>query len=245
MFLTNRQPALQPSLLETLMHDRLRFAIQPIEPFGAPNLCRFEWFFRPQVRGMTTQQVFDELGDDEDSWALEARIVEHGLRWSAEKRCPVSLNLSPGAISVAACRHRLRELISRHCGRAPQAWWEITESWPLADPVEGRRTLELLRDAGQLIAFDDVASTSRLRDWVGSLGDPDVVKVDQSVVQRRPEALAELVDAIHGYGAMAVIEGVETYAGYLEARRSGASHWQGYYLATPEYVVDEHERQEY
>jgi EAL domain-containing protein (putative c-di-GMP-specific phosphodiesterase class I) len=242
MLFANLQTVVQPSLLEGLLQQRMRFAVQPIEPFASPNLSRFEWFFRPQIRGLTTQQVFDRLGDDPDGWMLELQIVERGLRWSADRRSPVSLNLSPSAVSNRRCRQGLRELLVQYGSECPRAWWEITESWPMINPVEGRRTVDLLRAAGQLVAFDDVASRSRLSEWVSALGRPDVVKIDQSVIQRRPGALAEIVDAIHDIEAVAVVEGVESFAAYLEARRCGASHWQGYYLATPEYVLDEDER---
>lgn len=236
MFLPRARQLVESTLLDHLLQAPLRFAVQPIEALDRDRRPRYEWFYRPGLRGVSTQQVFDRLGDEPEAWRLEGRIVERGMAWAGATGRLVSLNVSPAAISRPRFRHLLRDLLGPRPG---VHWWEVTESWPPVDPVEGRRTLDLLRDAGQVIAFDDASSRQRLDEWVAALGLPDVVKVDQSVIQRRPGDVPALVDAIRELGAMAVVEGVETHASLLLARGSGAEFWQGYYLATPQYVIEQ------
>lgn len=90
---------------------------------------------------------------------------------------------------------------------------EITERALATRPAELLRTVSRVRDLGWGVALDDVGAEAASLAFM-SLLRPDVVKLDMSLVQGRPDhASAEIMGAVNAYaertGALVLAEGVE------------------------------------
>lgn len=114
---------------------------------------------------------------------------------------------------------------------------EITERALASRPAELLRTVERVRDMGWGIALDDVGAEPASLAFMALLR-PDVVKLDLSLVQRRPTpAVAEIITAVSDYaersGAVVLAEGIETDQHLATARSLGATLGQGWLLGRP------------
>ncbi|MEP7090347.1 MAG: diguanylate cyclase, partial [Nocardioidaceae bacterium] len=114
---------------------------------------------------------------------------------------------------------------------------EITERALAARPAELLRTVERVRDIGWGVALDDVGADSASLAFMALL-EPDVVKLDLSLVQNRPSpAVAEIMNAVNAYaersGALILAEGIETERHLGSARALGATLGQGWLFGRP------------
>ena len=124
---------------------------------------------------------------------------------------------------------------------APGELWivlEITERALMARPAELLRTVERVRSLGWGIALDDVGADEASLAFMPLLR-PDVIKLDLSIVQRRPDrAVAEIVNAVNAHaertGALILAEGIETESQVAIARSLGATLGQGWFFGRPE-----------
>lgn len=115
---------------------------------------------------------------------------------------------------------------------------EITERALTSRPAELLRTVERVRDLGWGIALDDVGAEEASLAFMPLLR-PDVIKLDLSIVQRRPDqAVAEIVHAVNAHaertGALILAEGIETEQQVAIARSLGATLGQGWFYGRPE-----------
>jgi len=218
-----------------LMSLPMRHAVQVIEPIhSAAGPSRREWLYRPPA-GMSASLVFGALESDPDIHNVELAIVENALRY-AEHGGPLSINLSPAALSRPGFGPRLIELIRSSGINSEEIWWEVTETWPIPEPAATRGSLSELRATGGKIAIDDIASVERLEQWIELFGAPDIVKIDKSVVQDGTESLHRLVKYASAYNCEVVVEGVENHDQLAIAMSSRADYWQGYLCGQPEMV---------
>ena len=103
-------------------------------------------------------------------------------------------------------------------------------------------TVEQLRHAGCLIALDDFGAGHSNLDRVWSL-QPEVVKLDQSLVQRSANCtrtqklLPRLLELLHQAGSMVVAEGVETVEQALVLWDSGVDMVQGNLFCKPSHEL--------
>nr|WP_233281493.1 EAL domain-containing protein [Sphingomonas changnyeongensis] len=115
--------------------------------------------------------------------------------------------------------------------------FEITETSLVSDMVTARAALERLRRGGARIALDDFGTGYSSLAALHQLP-IDMVKVDRSFAARLNDAAGRrLLSGIRGLAeALAidcVLEGVETEAQLLAARRTGFTLVQGFHLARP------------
>ncbi|CAN5317540.1 hypothetical protein BH09ACT10_BH09ACT10_23000 [soil metagenome] len=115
--------------------------------------------------------------------------------------------------------------------------FEITERAVSARPAELLRTVERVREAGWGLALDDVGVEADSLAFMALLR-PDVVKLDMSLVQGRPDQrTAEVMHAVNAYaersGARILAEGIETDAHLSNARSLGATLGQGWKFGRP------------
>lgn len=114
---------------------------------------------------------------------------------------------------------------------------EITER-ALADrPADLMRHLRALRASGMAIALDDVGAVPDSLALLPFI-EPDVVKLDMSLIQRRPgRDQARILTAVNAYaersGARILAEGVETERHLDQAMALGATWVQGWYFGRP------------
>jgi EAL domain-containing protein (putative c-di-GMP-specific phosphodiesterase class I) len=114
---------------------------------------------------------------------------------------------------------------------------ELTERALTERPAELLALVRDVRSRGWGIALDDVGADPRSLALM-TLLDPDVVKLDLSLVQQRPSAdIAEVVAAVSAYaehtGAVILAEGLETDAHVHAAFGMGATIGQGWRFARP------------
>jgi diguanylate cyclase (GGDEF)-like protein len=114
---------------------------------------------------------------------------------------------------------------------------EITERALASRPAELLRTVERVRSLGWGVAVDDVGADSMSLAFLPLLA-PDVIKLDLSLVQDRPNpAVAEIMNAVNAHaertGALILAEGIETEAHLATARALGATLGQGWYFGRP------------
>ncbi len=114
---------------------------------------------------------------------------------------------------------------------------EITERALAARPAELLRTVARIREIGWGVALDDVGAHPASLTFMPLL-QPDVIKLDLSLVQRRPDrSVAEIMNAVNAHaeatGAVILAEGIETPAHVDVARSLGARLGQGWLLGRP------------
>jgi EAL domain-containing protein (putative c-di-GMP-specific phosphodiesterase class I) len=115
---------------------------------------------------------------------------------------------------------------------------EISEKQIIGDPSYLKETVEVFRNAGLLVAIDDVGyGRSCLESAV--LLEPDVIKIDKTFVtgvskdQSRLRSLKRLLNVAASLGAEVVAEGIE-YREDLEALKDlGVKSGQGYLWGMP------------
>lgn len=119
---------------------------------------------------------------------------------------------------------------------------EFTERALIADPTTLLGMVARIRDRGWGIALDDVGAHPDSLALLPLL-QPDVIKLDLSLVQQRPSAeIAAIVNAVNAEaessGSAILAEGIETEEHRNIALAMGASLGQGWLLGRPEPLPD-------
>ncbi len=116
--------------------------------------------------------------------------------------------------------------------------FEVVETHEVSDVGHLLDIVAYYREQGSRVALDDVGAGFANLNLVARVA-PDVVKVDQALVQALPDPVAvavvgALIDMTHGYGGVVLAEGVETGEQASVARDLGADLAQGYFFGRPE-----------
>ncbi len=215
------------AFVDFLLSQPNEYALHGIQSFDA-QVSRKEWLYRPP-QGIPAQVAFRRMETEESGWRLEERIIRDALKWVAKSDQSISINISPTALGVPEFSARLIHLIETTRVDLSRIWWEVTELWPLPKPQPVISTLRAAREAGAIIAIDDITDEDRLACWLDLFGVPNIVKIDRSVIKDDSDRkLHQLVEKIHGRGAEVVVEGIETPEQKQRAELTGARYWQGY-----------------
>ncbi len=221
---------------ETIDHDRLRIAMQPIidmrdgRVVGAEALSRF-----PD----------DQLGSTA-GWfaaALEVDLVAE-LELAAARKAASVIRAATGSVSLnfspATIISHVDDLLNEDLpwGRIVI---ELTEHAPVEDYFSLNRALAPLREAGARIAVDDTgAGFASLRHILDL--HPDVIKIDIGITRgvdvdpTRAAVAGMLLDFAEKMGLAVVAEGVETEGERDALLELGAVLGQGYLLGRPALV---------
>jgi len=115
---------------------------------------------------------------------------------------------------------------------------ELTEQQIIGDSLYLLEPVRALKEAGFLIAVDDIGfGRSSLESLL--LLEPDIVKIDRALVQgvaqdaRKRRALIRLLEVARVLRAEVVAEGIESESDLAVLRRLGATFGQGYALGRP------------
>jgi diguanylate cyclase len=180
-----------------------------------------------------------EIGD----WAIE-ELAKRAANWATDPLAPrIAVNLSPRQIARPDFFARLNDALVRV--RAPLALieFEVSEAVLMDCGENILEQIRRLQRAGATIAIDDFGSGSSSLARLRSLPF-DSVKLDASLVAGidSDPAARELAQAVitlvHGLGAKAIAEGVETAAQYDMLRVMGCDAAQGYAIAPPMLEAD-------
>lgn len=133
--------------------------------------------------------------------------------------------------------HALRKLLAHYDTPAANVVIEILETG-VADEGRLRNTVQLFKQLGCQVALDDFGAGHSNFERICAL-EPDIVKIDRSVMQaaardrNEQRDLNNVVRMIHECGAAAVIEGVEERRDALIALETDADYLQGFHFARP------------
>lgn len=134
---------------------------------------------------------------------------------------------------------RLEGLLAaaRHCPGNLRLMLEITERALAVRPADLLATVRRLRAAGWRIALDDVGADDLSLAFMPLL-QPDVIKLDMTLIQGRPgRKAAEIMNAVNAHaertGALILAEGVENLEHLATARALGATLGQGWWFGRP------------
>ncbi|HST38820.1 MAG TPA: EAL domain-containing protein, partial [Conexibacter sp.] len=145
------------------------------------------------------------------------------------------VNVEPAALGVPGPADA-EALWQRASGR--DVVLELTERALAARPAELLRVVSELREAGWLIALDDVGAESGSLALMPLLA-PDIVKLDLRLVQQQPTRdIAAIVNAVRAHqertGAYVVAEGIEHERHRDTAIAMGATLGQGWLFGRPQ-----------
>ncbi|MBJ7358342.1 EAL domain-containing protein [Nocardioides sp.] len=230
-----------PTELETVLATGgVRTVFQPIVHLGTADVVAYEALSRGPAGALETPDALFGAAVREGRLAeLDAacRRSAFAAAVAAGLVAPhaVFVNVEPAVLDTA----RFDELLEIS-GTAPgelRVFLEITERAVSARPAELLRTVERVRDAGWGLALDDVGVEAESLAFMALLR-PDVVKLDMSLVQQRPDRnTAEVMHAVNAYaersGALVLAEGIETDAHLDSALSLGASLGQGWRFGRP------------
>lgn len=156
----------------------------------------------------------------------------------------VFVNIEPEVLDSA----ELGELVqlAEQASGTVQVVLEVTERALAARPAELLDTSRRLRAAGWRLALDDVGADEMSLAFL-SLLEPDVIKLDLSLVQRRPgPQVAEIMNAVNACaertGAVVLAEGIEDDAHLAIALALGARLGQGWMFGRPQPLAQAPER---
>jgi diguanylate cyclase (GGDEF)-like protein len=225
-------------LRDLRLGDRLRTIFQPIYNLDDEREVGYEALTR------LTAGSF-EMPDDFFRLSLEANIltlVDHrcfkqGVAASTKLPSTVRrhLNVFPSTLIDIPVQHLLHEFPSNARG---QFCIEISEQQIIGDPSYLAEPVKGFRDAGILVAIDDVGyGRSCLESMV--MLEPDLVKIDKACVKGiavdgpRARSLKRLLRVAGSLGAETIAEGIECREDLEVLRELGVKSGQGYLWGVP------------
>lgn len=168
-------------------------------------------------------------------WLCRIAAVRSALQAGLGRRHTLFLNCEPSALG-RRCPERYVETWNRALAELDLVF-ELTERALTDRPAELSATISQSRAAGFGIALDDLGADVRSLALLPFV-EPDVIKLDLSLVQRRPSTdQAAIVGAVAAEaertGAAVLAEGIETEAHLAVARSLGATLGQGWLWGRP------------
>ena len=234
-------PAARSQIEEIIRRGAVRSVYQPVvdlatgEPIGYEALAR-----GPQGTQLESPRALFAAAREADvvtelEWACRVAAVRGALRAGLPSSLALFVNVEPNLIA-APVPALFAELLEEARDRL-RLVFEITERALAERPAELLRRVQLLRGLGGAIALDDVGADPRSLALMPFL-EPDVIKLDLSLVQERPStAAARIMHAVSAEaersGAVVVAEGIETPEHVNRARALGAGLGQGWHFGRP------------
>jgi EAL domain-containing protein (putative c-di-GMP-specific phosphodiesterase class I) len=169
-------------------------------------------------------------------WTCRAVAAQAVLDRHMDPSLTLLVNLEPETLG-SSCPDNLWPVIAEARSRL-HVIAEFTERALAADPSLLLGMAARLRQAAWGIALDDVGAEPAALALLPFV-QPDVVKLDLRLVQRRTDAeIAAIVNAVRAYaedtGAVILAEGIETTQHERVARVLGATYAQGWLYGRPE-----------
>jgi len=230
----------RPSAIEDVINDGLlRTVFQPIVDLGNGSAMGLECLTRgPAGSELESPTALFEAARSaglatELDWACHIEAIRTSLDGGFGRSLHVFINTEPSSFARPLPVH---DIIRQGLDELSIVV-EVTERAITADPAALLRTLQQIRSAGCKIAIDDLGVER------GSLAflpfvEPDVIKIDMSLVQRpltpQSTAIAAAVAAdAERRGALVVCEGIETADDRERALVLGADLGQGWLFGRP------------
>lgn len=230
-------------ITEALWHDRLQLYLQPILALQTGLVAHHEVLLRvigpngqilapaPLIAAAESSGLIREI----DQWVLRhaiALIAAHpGLR--------LAVNLSARSLDTPDLPAQLDSLLQTYRVPPQQLTLEITETAALNQLADAESLLAGIRALGCKIALDDFGVGFSTFQYLKQLP-VDFVKIDGSFIRGLDRSeddrlfVRALVEAVHGYGKLAVAEYVENEAILKQVVELGIDFGQGYHFGRPQ-----------
>jgi EAL domain-containing protein (putative c-di-GMP-specific phosphodiesterase class I) len=206
---------------------------QPVVSLPDERVVGFEALARwPMFSTMTATNVFSFANASRQADVLDQQCIDAAVRAAVESELPrdslLLINTEPAVAHIPRASH---PALAEACERF-QVAFELTERHLLAHPRALLEKVAAIRGDGIAIAVDDVgAHPDSLA--VLDVVDPDIVKLDISVIQHSGQRdKASILTGVLAHhersGAVIIAEGVETDEDLEQAVAMGAGLAQGY-----------------
>jgi EAL domain-containing protein (putative c-di-GMP-specific phosphodiesterase class I) len=206
---------------------------QPVVSLPDERVVGFEALARwPTLDAVAPQNVFSFANSSSQAEVLDRQCIEASVRTALEAEMPrgslLLINTEPAAAHVPRASH---PALADACQRF-QVVFELTERHLLAHPLALLSKVEAIRADGIAIAIDDVGSHPDSL-AVLDIVDPDIVKLDMTMIQNIPErnkatTLTGVLAHHERTDAVIIAEGVETDEHLEQALALGATLGQGF-----------------
>jgi EAL domain-containing protein (putative c-di-GMP-specific phosphodiesterase class I) len=227
----------------------LRLRYQPIVCLGDGAICHVEVLARTLGRNgrlLGPQGIVEAMGNPELALSLTRAIMERALSEYQEQglsayRLPLAFNLPLNVLVHPGMPDRIEALRNRHGLPAGLLRFELTETQPVQNLRLAEDSIAALRQAGYLLALDDVIPSTPF--LTALMNTPvDAVKLDRSVViDKSPKAqsfISRITRLALDHKQDIVAEGIETQEQLSQMLDHGVTHGQGY-LFSPPLAADE------
>lgn len=234
----------QLALITDALHDnRLALFLQPVMAIQAAQTTHYEALLRvrmPDGRILPPAPLIaaaeaSGLIRDIDQWVLQHAVAliagRPGLR--------LAVNLSARSLDNPELPALLQEMLQQQGVKPQQLILEITETAALNQLTHAEILLTGIRALGCKLALDDFGVGFSTFQYLKHLP-VDFVKIDGSFIRTLDHSeddrlfVKALVDAIHGYGKLAVAEYVENQAILQWVKELGVDYAQGYHFGRPQ-----------
>ena len=206
---------------------------QPVVSLPDERVIGYEALARwPMFDTVTPQNVFSFANASRRADVLDQQCIDAAVRSALEAAMPrgslLFVNTEPTVAHVPRAR---QPALSAACERF-QVVFELTERQMLAHPQGLLKKVEAIRADGIAIAVDDVGAHPDSLAVLDVL-DPDIVKLDMTMIQNSPErdratTLTGVLAHHERTGALIIAEGVETEEHLEQALAVGAGFAQGF-----------------
>src|SRR4051794_29967222 len=206
---------------------------QPVVSLPDERVVGFEALARwPMFVTVTPQNVFSFANASRRADVLDQQCVDASVRAALGADLPQNslllINTEPAVAHISRASH---PALSDACERF-QVVFELTERQLLAHPQALLEKVAAIRADGIAVAVDDVGAQPDSLAVLDVL-DPDIVKLDMTVIQNSPERdrAATLTGVLAHHertGALIIAEGVETEEHLEQALAVGAGFAQGF-----------------
>jgi EAL domain-containing protein (putative c-di-GMP-specific phosphodiesterase class I) len=227
--------------LDLLVSRRaVRPVYQPIVDLTTGELVGYEALARwPGAPGTSPDAVFAaarlEGRTAELDWACRLAALDGALSVGLGREHVLFVNVEPEALGARMPAGA--ETVLDAAARDLRVVIELTERALLRRPAELLQTVRWARSRGWGIAVDDVGADPASLALLPFL-EPDVIKLDMSLVRHRPtpdqaSIMAAVMSHSERTGAVVLAEGIETDAHLDQALALGATLGQGWALGLP------------
>ncbi|MBD3811045.1 MAG: EAL domain-containing protein [Betaproteobacteria bacterium] len=234
----------QLALITDALHDnRLALFLQPIMSIQAGRAVHYEALLRvrtpdgqilppaPLIAAAEASGLIREI----DQW-----VLQHAISLIASQPgLHLAVNLSARSLDNPELPALLQAMLEQQGVQPHQLILEITETATLNQMTHAEILLTGIRALGCKLALDDFGVGFSTFQYLKHLP-VDFVKIDGSFIRTLDHSeddrlfVRALVEAIHGYGKLAIAEYVETEAILRWVTELGVDYAQGYHFGRPQ-----------
>lgn len=230
-------------ITDALRNNRMTLFLQPIIAVQTGLSAHYEVLLRVRAESGQILAPAPLIAAAEASGLIrevDLWVLQHAIALIAGRPgLHLSVNLSGRSLDNPELPTLLQELLQTHQINPRHLTLEITETAALNQLKHAEALLNGIRALGCKLALDDFGVGFSTFQYLKHLP-VDFVKIDGSFIRTLVDSADDqlfvkaMVEAIHGYGKLAVAEYVENEAIYQRVRDLGIDFAQGYHFGRPQ-----------